>query len=377
MLIRRRCLGDTCLIMSLTIVAAFLLLIMYNYTNNRHVLELKKHTLRVRDASFPSEITHTDSLLSNERSESSNDNLPEPCTVNSTHPNKESFKNENVFSENRSELASHFPRIMIVGFGKTGTKALFEFLKQHPQLAGRKRESRFFSRHYHHGLNFYLNSLPLPPKNGFVIEKSPDYILNRKVPSRICSSTQSMKIEPSSLKFIVVLRNPVDRSMSEYLEWNFQEQLKGNSPLPHFEKVVIESDTGKINISQKLIKTSCYAQHIRGWFKHFPSNQACFVDGDKLIHRPYQVLHELEECLNLKQFFSETSFVLNSSKQFYCYQDDTTKQLCMTKSKGRTHPHIATEVFEKLVQFFRGCDDELRNMTQKEWCWFSRLYPII
>jgi len=39
-----------------------------------------------------------------------------------------------------SQLVKRFPKYMIVGFGKAGTKALYEALKLHPSLTGLEKE---------------------------------------------------------------------------------------------------------------------------------------------------------------------------------------------------------------------------------------------
>ena len=94
-------------------------------------------------------------------------------------------------------------------------------------------------------------------------------------------------VDSSSLKFIVVLRNPIDRAMSEYLEWNVQHKLKDESLLPSFSSMVLTA-AGKVKSSVAFLNTSCYAQHIRNWLQVFDKEQLCFVDGDRFISDPYE-----------------------------------------------------------------------------------------
>ena len=272
--------------------------------------------------------------------------------------------------------AAKFPRIMIIGFGKAGTKALFEYLKRHPQLAGPGKEMRFFSLHYKNGLHSYLKALPTPPPNGFIVEKSPDYILVPQVPERIIADASSLGLEASKLKFIVVLRNPIDRAISEYLEWDVQRKIKQQPLLPPFE-AVLTKQTGETDFRVKFINTSCYAYHIQHWLKYFSPEQVCFVDGDQFIQQPYTVVHKLEACLNLLPYFKESNFILDRKRGFYCYKKDASKNkpLCMGMNKGRPHPSIKSQVYEKLVEYFRQWDQQLADVTGLQWSWFSS-YPM-
>ena len=380
MLNRRQWFTNAGIVLSSTIIVGVMLLVSHKYVmSNRYaIIEQEKLALSIRALLSTPRVTDVDTIAASDISDVKlkNENYATPTLnfTNNTFVGRISLDIEEESANGSLWLAPHFPRILIVGFGKSGTKALFEFLKLHPQLTGPERENRFFTEHYEQGLKSYLNSLPQPPNNGFVIEKSPDYIINSLAPHRIISSAQSLRIQLSSLKSVVVLRNPIDRSVSDYLEWNVQELIKGNRPLPPFEKLAIDSDTGKVNILRRFINTSCYAEHIQRWLSYFPSKQVCFVDGDEFIYRPYQVIHKLEECLELEPFFTKSNFFLNSNRRFYCVKSEQSRPVCMNKSKGRTHPVIPTEVFNKLVKYYKDWDDSLRNVTQRDWSWFNRMY---
>ena len=266
-----------------------------------------------------------------------------------------------VRAPSTSQLLRRFPKYMIIGFGKAGTKALFEALKLHPSLRGPETERRYFSRYYYKGLSSYLVHLPDPAPGGFTIEKSPDYITQPTVPRRILKTAKMMHIDSSSLKFIVVLRNPIDRAMSEYLEWNVQHKLNHESLLPSFSSMVLTA-TGKVNSSVAFLNTSCYAQHIRNWLQVFDKEQLCFVDGDRFISDPYEEVHALERCMGLGPFFSRDNFVLDRpTRGFYCFVVGS-KEVCMGKRKGRQHPRIPQSTLSKLKTFFRPCNEQLRHL---------------
>lgn len=259
------------------------------------------------------------------------------------------------------DLIDHFPTFMVIGFGKAGTKALFEALKLHPSLSGPYKERRFFSSRYTSDLTAYLQSIPEPPPGGYTIEKSPDYILHPQTPGRIVAASNRLGVDPSKLKFVVVLRDPIDRAVSEYLEWSILRlQQRKKKPLPSFDKMVVLD--GKINGKQPFLNASCYAYHISRWLKVFPREQLCFVDGDKFRTDPYSVVHRLERCMGLQPFFTVSNFIYVQERGFYCFQSSQNK-FCMDRSKGRQHPQIPDDVIAMLKEYFRPWNDLLPAIT--------------
>ncbi len=257
------------------------------------------------------------------------------------------------------QLRSRFPGIFIIGFGKAGTKALFEALKLNPHLVGPKREMRFFSDHYKIGLRRYLMLLPQPSPGVTIIEKSPDYVIDGPVPTRLKAAAYKLKIKPKNLKFVIVLRNPIDRAMSEYLEWNYNRRFKSQKSLPPFHWMVVHHN-GSINDDQPFIKN--YAKYILNWLKHFHKDQVCFVDGDRFVRDPYSEIHLLESCLDLGFYFTPEHFIYKPKTGFYCFKSSTsneTSALCMGANKGRKHPTIPAPIFNKLSDYFRPIDGQL------------------
>lgn len=268
-------------------------------------------------------------------------------------------------------LIKRFPRIMIIGFGKTGTRALFDTLKMHPDLLGPIKEPRFFSDYYDKGLFSYLNYLPEPTVGGFIIEKSPDYITDELTPSRILASAKELKINPGKLRFVVMLRDPIDRAMSEYLEWKLARQHNGKEKLPPFHVMSIHSRNGTVDGSQPFIRFSNYAIYIKHWFEYFNKTQTCFVDGDRFVTDPYSEIHLLESCLKLKPYFSSDNFVYEAKRGFYCFRSskNQTEPRCMNSSKGRKHPDIPDKVLANLLKFYQPLDAQLLQLTGRLMQW--------
>ena len=374
MLSRRRCCVNITVFAVLTLLSA-IILIWSSTTGGRNVDDLS--VIRPRQPSYS--LTRNGTNLTAHRLKTVAEPIGDGSRVlnRQEDSSKEHTPAQNIsrvkFAPVANKLLKRFPRVMIIGFGKAGTKALYEALKLHPQLSGPYKEQRFFSQHYSIGLDKYLRSLPDPPKGGYNSEKSPDYIIVPEAPKRIKLAASSAGVNTGNLKFVVVLRDPVDRAMSEYLEWNILRRSSNKPRLPPFEDMVV-GKSGGVDTSQPFINASCYAYHIHNWLEHFSKDQMCYVDGDRFVTDPLKEVHLLEECLRLDHYFSDVNFVYDPAKGFYCFQDrnSVNNSVCMNKSKGRKHPDIAQEVEKKLRNYFQPWDNLLPDLTGRPPSWTSQ-----
>ena len=277
-------------------------------------------------------------------------------------PNRPSQDCESVV-----KLVSRFPQIFILGFGKAGTRALLNFLLAHPDIQGSPFEVNYFDKFYKiEGLQTYLETLPPRKLNKVNLEKSPRYIITPEVPLRLTSTLKALSIKKERLKLTVVMRNPITRAVSEYVEWNLQKIRDENKQLPPFDEMVLNSGS-----LPAFISTSEYAKHISKWLEYFPLEQFCFVDGDLLVENPYLVLEELENCLGVPKHYKEENFVFNKMKGFYCYRENNIVK-CLGKSKGRTHPNIRVDTKAYLINHFRPHDIHLNQLTGKRFTWMEQ-----
>ncbi|KAI6660269.1 Heparan sulfate glucosamine 3-O-sulfotransferase 1-like [Oopsacas minuta] len=269
----------------------------------------------------------------------------------------------NCYSLSTSRLANRFPRILIIGFGKAGTRALLNFLHLHPSITGPPVEVNYFDKYYDkESLQSYLETFPPINENISNIEKSPSYIISPGTPYRLSSVISALDIPKESIKLIVLMRDPLERAVSEYLEWVIQRTREFQS-LSSFDEMVFNSET-----LPKFITTSEYDIHVSSWLKYFPLEQFCFVDGDLFIEDPFPVLQELEICLGIKAHYKRTDFVFDHGKGFFCVNDENSIQ-CLGKSKGRIHPEIEEETRKYLRKHFKSHNLRLEKLIHKEFTW--------
>ena len=112
------------------------------------------------------------------------------------------------------------PHFILIGAQKSGTSSMFAYLRQHPQIVRPMfKELYYFDRHYHRGLRWYGCNFPsrasIERRNDrhgrghLTFEATATYIFDAEVPVRIARDIETRK-------FIVLLRNPVDRAISAY-----------------------------------------------------------------------------------------------------------------------------------------------------------------
>ena len=156
-----------------------------------------------------------------------------------------------------SSFIRPFPHIIIIGFGKSGTRALYQMIRMHPDIVGPSNEIRFFSNdvNYKRGLQYYLGQLPTSNESQKIIVKSPDYIIKPLAAFRL-QKALSQCHRRQDIKFIVIFRDPFKRAVSEYLEWKIQLFHQRRKTLPPFEKLCVKT-SGQINSLNKQVNNFC------------------------------------------------------------------------------------------------------------------------
>ncbi len=104
------------------------------------------------------------------------------------------------------------PDAVIIGTQRGGTTSLFNWLADHPEAHPvsftRHQEVHFFDDRYDRGLLWYRSLFPIT-RAGFAYEATPSLLAEHDAPARFASAL------PDALA-VVLLRNPVDRAISQY-----------------------------------------------------------------------------------------------------------------------------------------------------------------
>ncbi|OWF39095.1 heparan sulfate glucosamine 3-O-sulfotransferase 5-like [Mizuhopecten yessoensis] len=253
------------------------------------------------------------------------------------------------------------PQSIIFGVRKCGTRAMLEFLGLHPQIRPADHEVHYFDDdvNYNMGIDWYKSQMPYSFHDQVTIEKSPRYFIAEKVPERISNMN-------SSIKLIVLLRNPTVRVISDYTQVYYNKKAKGKAH-DKLENLAIDLSTGEVNTRYKAVRISIYHQHFERWLKVFRPDQFHIVDGDNLIVRPWEEIAQVEEFLGLPHKITREHFYFNSTRGFYCMKLGHEK--CLGATKGRRHPFTDPVAVEKLRAFFKPHNQMLFQLINRTFDW--------
>lgn len=108
----------------------------------------------------------------------------------------------------------NLPNFMCLGAAKSGTTTLYDILRQHPEIyTSSFKEPHFFDikENFENGLSWYEKTYFNKSDSKIVADFTPSYLFDKYAPKRIFDSLGA------EVKFLVVMRNPVDRAYSHYL----------------------------------------------------------------------------------------------------------------------------------------------------------------
>jgi Sulfotransferase domain len=192
-----------------------------------------------------------------------------------------------VWTFGRATAAARpLPDFLILGAQKSGTTALFAYLRQHPSVSGPFwKEVSFFDRHYVRGARWYRGNFPL--RRGRIVgEASPSYVLHPLAPRRVGELVPNARL-------IVLLRNPVDRAHSHYQHevelgrepLSFEDALAAEDERLHGEVERIVADPTYFSTAwwSHTYKTrGLYAEQLERWFAIFPREQLLVLSNEEL-----------------------------------------------------------------------------------------------
>ncbi len=197
------------------------------------------------------------------------------------------------------------PNFIIIGAQKSGTTSLENYIAQHPQvIPAIKKETHFWYRDFDKGINWYLAHFPpIPKSENFITgEATPNYLENYQSAERIYNVFPEVKL-------LVILRNPVDRTFSQYNHWirlNWEErsfETAINSELEILRKNP-EKPQGDKNYWQQpgnYIGRGIYVEFLKKWLAVFPREQILILKGENLYQKPVETMKEVFQFLGLPE----------------------------------------------------------------------------
>ena len=212
--------------------------------------------------------------------------------------------------------------LFCIGCPKSGTTTLFKILCQHSQIHTPKFKEPFFfnNSNYQNGIDWYANTYYDDIKNEkWVLDFTPSYLYSDEALFRINEYSKG-----KDLKFIVMLRNPVERAYSHYLHTlrDGLEDLDFNDAIQAESERLLNYENNLLSqLKYSYIYQSLYHKHLSKYFESFGRNNFFVINYDsqfldksefKLMISDLQNFLEIKiENLNIEikeNFASESRF---------------------------------------------------------------------
>ena len=252
------------------------------------------------------------------------------------------------------ESAPRKPNFIVIGFMKCGTTSLFDYISQHPRvLRAFEKEIEFFNRDdlYKLGVEWYRSNFPpIPSQSGYLSgEATPNYIT--------CGAKAAQKVQSlfPDLKFIVALRNPVQRAISHYYF-----SLKRGAKHQSFEKK-IDEDINKLNEKLQqvngfnninrlwgIVLSGLYVYFLEQWMNIFPKEQFLILKTEDLAENTSDTMSRVFNFLGLPAY-----------EQIQYPQ----------KNKGSYSSNINEEILMRLQEFYRPHNQRLEELMGCKFDW--------
>jgi len=154
-----------------------------------------------------------------------------------------------------------------IGAQKCATTWLHDILADHPQVSlPSTKEVDFFSNYFDYGFQWYENHFRATPAQRVCGEVSPSYLHGLAVPKRVFAYDKHMRL-------ILLLRNPIDRAVS-----NHKHEVR----IGHLSGADLTFEFGLHN-NPAYVEQGLYASHLERWLEYFPRQRILVMLMDDII----------------------------------------------------------------------------------------------
>jgi hypothetical protein len=254
------------------------------------------------------------------------------------------------------------PDFYILGGQKCGTTSLFLYLSKHPDvLSPTAKDIRFFDKYFFKGKNWYSVYFPtifnkFVKKSTLTGEATERYLDHPHAPTRLKSVTPNAK-------FIILLRNPVDRAYSHYTmivkhgqeKLSFKDAIKNEKEkfFPIYQKMLQDSNYyNDLYFRHGYLHRGIYVDKIKQWFKIFPKEQFLIIQSEDLFDDTNNVYQKILEFLELPEY--ELPYYEQYRKQNY----ESNK--------------MDLDIQNELIDFFKPYNQQLSDLLGMEFNWNQR-----
>lgn len=203
------------------------------------------------------------------------------------------------------------PNLVIAGCQRCGTTSLYRYLVEHPLIVGPVwKEVHYFNRscNYEKGMSWYRGHFPLKSHierlskqhggRAYVMEATPAYIVRASSVARFGETLPDAKV-------IVLLRDPIDRAISNYrmaMRKGYEEASFNDAvadELAWYEARADQIARGEMLDRSGYLSRGVYVWQIRRLYEHYPPEQTMVLRSEDLFADVQGVYDKLLSFLEL------------------------------------------------------------------------------
>ena len=186
------------------------------------------------------------------------------------------------------------PDLLVLGTQKGGTSSLRRLLLDHPQLfMAATKEVHFFSKNWDRSIGWYARHFLNAPESVYCGESTPFYLFHQEAPQRIHNLIPQVKL-------IVLLRDPVERALSQY----FHSVRLGLETLPLDQALAAEparllSGDPRHLQEHSYVSRSRYLEQLERYLRLFPQEQLLVLQSEAFFIDPAPTWRAIERFVGL------------------------------------------------------------------------------
>ncbi len=240
------------------------------------------------------------------------------------------------------------PDFLIIGASRCGTSSLFINLLQHPKIMGPYHDNHarpykevyFFNRlkNYNNGIEWYKSLFSEVPEDSLCFEASTAYLFD------LVSAQRISKHLPEG-KFIVLLRNPVDRAISFLSRWDAGKRDTWNIDElkdPKYARVF-----------------GVYAKALNIWFSYYSRDRFLIIKSEDYFEDEKKAIAQCFEYLGLEAIDIGTPRFFDVRWMSKDYNI----------TSGQKRIKVPDDVKEYLREFFKPHNQDLSELLGRDFGW--------
>jgi sulfotransferase family protein len=218
------------------------------------------------------------------------------------------------------------PDYVVVGTQKSGTSYVGQGLAQHPAIVPASRsEVHYFDWHFPRGDAWYRAHFPTRLTRERMLRQRGEFACGEVTPSYLFAPVVAPRIAAllPDAKFIVMLRNPVDRLLSQY-----HHDVRRGKQARSLDAAIAHG-LAQLHAWPHYLGRSLYAGQLERWFHVFDRSQIHVMISERMFADPVRAICELHEFIGLTPVAPEPA-----------------------RNWGVRYPPMADELRDRLQDFF-------------------------